>query len=76
LKKTNDDFVNVKSWSCDEVFNKLIKYKILDQEEAEILKNEKIDGEVLVGLNENNLRNDLGLKFGPSRKLIDFINKL
>jgi hypothetical protein len=40
----------VKSWSCDEVFNKLIEYKILDQEEAEKLKNEKIDGEILVGL--------------------------
>jgi hypothetical protein len=59
-KDESDDFINVKSWSSDEVFDKLIKYKILDQEEAEILKNEKIDGEVLVGL-------DLGLKFGPSR---------
>jgi hypothetical protein len=54
----------------------LVEYKILDQEEAEKLKNEKIDGEVLVGLNENGLRIDLGLKFGPTRKLTNFINKL
>eukprot|EP01080_Neovahlkampfia_damariscottae_P000374 gene374-6788_t len=73
--KDNSLIESVLSWSHLELCEKLVENKIIDDDDAKILIREKVDGRVFLEMNESELK-EIGLRFGPRKRLMDVINKL
>jgi hypothetical protein len=66
---------SVSSWSTLELCENLVVNKIIDEEDATILKNEKVDGNVFLEIDESELK-EIGLTFGARKRLMGVINKI
>ncbi|RIA81447.1 hypothetical protein C1645_790448 [Glomus cerebriforme] len=66
---------NVKKLSTEELANFLEENLKMLTEKTDVLKSNKIDGEILLSMTEKELR-ELGMLFGTARKIILFIREL
>ena len=66
---------NLASWSTDEVYHWAINVLNIDNNEAQILKEEDVDGFVLFNLNDQEMKG-LNVKFGTKIKLWEGIKNI
>ena len=66
---------NVLNWTIDDVYKRLVEDLKIDENEAKILKEQFISGNVLVDLNEDDLK-EMNLKVGTRKQLVQQIKNI
>jgi hypothetical protein len=67
-----DDVLN---WTIDDVYYRLVNELKIDKSEAEIIKEQLINGKVLVDLDEDELK-EMNLKLGTRKQLTQQIKNI